>query len=63
LLPRVKRSMVQSFQFFRLHSVPGSCNEWTAKAREEAQLRREEACAVCAVKDWLENRHPVYLFQ
>ena len=32
------------------------------KATQEAMLRREEACAVCAVKDWLENRFEVYLF-
>ncbi len=33
------------------------------KATQQATLRREEACAVCAVKDWLENRYPVYLFK
>ena len=53
---------MQSFQFFRLHSVPSSCNDWTMKATQKAELRREEACAVCAVKDWLENRYEVYLF-
>ena len=42
LLPWVKRSMVQSFQFFRLHSVPSSCNGWTMKATQEAVLRKEE---------------------
>ena len=47
----------------RLHSVPGSCNDWTMKALETAVPRREEACAVCAVKDWLENRFRVYLFK
>ena len=62
LQPWVKRSMVQNFQFFRKHSVPSSCNEWTHKATREAKPRREEACAVCAVKDWLENRFPVLLF-
>ena len=55
--------MVQGYQFFRLHSVPSSCNDWTMKATKEAVLRREEACAICAVKDWLENRHEVFLFQ
>ena len=57
--------MVQSFQFFRLHSVPSSLNDWTSKAHVpgSAQPRREEACVVCAVKDWLENRYPVTLFQ
>ena len=64
LLPWVKRNMVQSFQFFRLHSVASSCNDWTSKASSgSAQPRREEACAVCAVKDWLENRFEVHLFQ
>ena len=63
LLPWGKRSMVQSFQFFRMFSVPGSRNEWTTKAHERAEPRREEACVICAVKDWLENRHEVYLFK
>ena len=63
LQPWVKRSMVQSFQHFRLHSVPSSFNDWTEKATRKAELRREEACAVCAVKDWLENRHEVYPFR
>ena len=62
LHPWVKRNMVQNFQFFRLHSVPSSINEWTHKATLNAQPRREEACAVCAVKDWLENRYQVFLF-
>ena len=54
--------MVQSFQFFRLHSVPSSFNDYTLKATAQAVRRREEACAVCAVRDWLENRYPVRLF-
>ena len=40
----------------QLHAMIG----W--KATQKAELRREEACAVCAVKDWLENRYEVYLF-
>ena len=63
LLPWVKRNMVQGYQFFRLHSVPSSVNDWTMKATTKAVHRREEACAICAMKDWLENRHEVYLFQ
>ena len=63
LLPWVKRNMAQSFQFFRIHSVPSSCNDWTARAAQKAELRREEACAVCAVKDCLEQLYEVYLFQ
>ena len=62
LHPWVKRNMVQNFQFFRLHSVPSSVNDWTHKAALNAKPRREEACAVCAVKDWLENRYQVFLF-
>ena len=62
LQPWVKRNMVQSFQFFRLHSVPSSCNDWTHKAMHNAKLRREEACAVVAGKDWLEARSEVRLF-
>ena len=55
--------MVEGFQFFRLHSVRSSCNDYTMKATKKAELRRGEACAVCAVKDWLENRYEVYLFR
>ena len=54
---------MQGFQFFRLHSVPSSFNDYTAASHESAQPRREEACAVCAVKDWLENRYAVHLYQ
>ena len=32
------------------------------KATPKAELRREEACAVCAVRDWLEKRYEMYLF-
>ena len=46
-----------------MFSVPGSFNDWTTKAHEKAEPRREEACVICAVKDWLENRHEVYLFK
>ena len=63
MLPWQKRSMVQSLQDFRLFSTPGSPNEWTSKTHEGSQPRREEACVICAVKDWLENRHKGYLFQ
>jgi hypothetical protein len=59
----VKRNMIQGFQYFKQYSVPNSCNDWTKKAHTEAQPRREEACAVCAVKGWLENRMEVYLFK
>ena len=62
-MPWNKRNMAQGFQFFRKHSVPYSFNDWTTKAMKEARPRQEQACAVCAVKDWLENRAEVNLFQ
>ena len=34
-----------------------------SKTHERAKPRREEACAVCACKDWLNNRYEVYLFK
>ena len=37
LLPWFKRNMVQSLQFFRMFSVPGSCNDWTTQAHEKAE--------------------------
>ena len=46
LLPWVKRNMAQSFQFFRLHSVPSSCNDWTMKASQKPCLsKRPVRCA------------------
>ena len=65
LLPWAKRNMAQSFQFFRKYSVPNSFNDWTAKAHDstKVQPRQEKACAVCAAKDWLEDRAEVYLFR
>ena len=63
LLPWLKRQMAQSFQFFRFFCAPGSPNEWMSKTHERAKPRREEACAVCACKDWLNNRYEVYLFK
>ena len=59
----VKRNISQNYQFWRLHSVPASKNDWTMSATRHAERRREEACAVCAVRDWLENRFQVYPFQ
>ena len=38
LLPWVKRNMAQSFQFLRIHSVPSSCNDWTARAAQKVEL-------------------------
>ena len=55
--------MAQSFQFFRFFCSPGTPNEWMSKTHERVEPRREEACAVCARKDWLNNRYEVYLFK
>ena len=63
LLPWLKRQMAQSFQFFRFFCAPGSQNEWTSKTHSTAVPRREEACAICACKDWLNKRFEVYLFK
>jgi hypothetical protein len=63
LLPWVKRQMAQSFQHFRSFCTPGTVNERMRKTHERAEPRREEACAVCACKDWLNNRYEVYLFK
>ena len=61
--PWRKRQMIASHAFFARYSVPGSrTNDWTDRAAEAAVPRRQEACVVCAVKDWVEKRLPVYLF-
>ena len=61
--PWHKRQMIASHAFFARYSVPGSpTNDWTDRAAEAAVPRRQEACVVCAVKDWVEKRFPVYLF-
>ena len=59
----VKRSMIQSFSFFQTHSIPGSRNDWLEHSMSRAEPRRMEACVFCAVRDWLETRFPIYLFQ
>jgi hypothetical protein len=63
LLPWLKRQMAQSFQFFRFFCAPGMPNEWMSKTHESAVPRREEACAVCACKAWVNQRYEVYLFK
>ena len=63
LHPWVKRNSVQGFTFFKINSVASSCNDYTMKATKEAVPRREEACAICARRNWLEKRHQVFLFE
>ena len=61
--PWHKRQMIGSHAFFARYSVPGSpWNDWAERAAEAAVPRRRETCVVCAVKDWVEKRFPVYLF-
>ena len=62
LLPWVKRNMIQSYRFFSCYSVPSSQNDWTSKTMATYRPRGERACAVCAVKDWIENRFQIFLF-
>ena len=60
--PWHKRQMIQNHAFFSRYSIPGSNkNDWTDRFAE-AVPRRQEACVVCAVKDWVEKRFPVYIF-
>ena len=63
LQPWVKRSALQNYSFFEQFSVPGSaCNDWTSRT-PFAVPRQEVACVICCVKDWIENRYSVLLFQ
>ena len=50
------------FSILRRDSVPCSVNDYTHKTLAEYVPRCEKTCAVCAVKDWIENRAEVYLF-
>ena len=61
--PQEVRSYVQSFAEHLCFSVAGSGeNEWTHTEEPRREVRREEACVVCARKDWLEHRYKVRLF-
>ena len=65
LLPWVKRPIVQSATFILTSSVPGALSlHWNhPEAIAVAKVRREVACVVCARRDWLDNRFPVYLWR
>ena len=65
LLPWVKRHILQSATFHLTFSVPGSFSlHWNhPEAIAVAKARCKVACVVCARKDWLENRYPVYLWR
>ena len=65
LLPWVKRHMLQSATFHLTFSVLGSLSlHWNhPEALAVATTRCEVACVICARKDWLDNRFPVYLWR
>ena len=60
-LPWVKRNQLHAHAFFSRHSVPCSLNDWSRRVNV-AQPRRQQACAIWPVKDWLERRLEIYLF-
>ena len=39
-----------------------SCNDWTKRTLDDYVPRCEKACAICARKDWIENRARVFLW-
>ena len=57
-----KRSILGAHAFFQRFSIPGANVNDFCRRIDEAVPRRMEACAICAVKDWIEHRTPVYLF-
>ena len=58
-----KRLMLQSFSYFQQFCVPGKAPDWVDDVYSKAIPRREVACCVCAVKDWIDNRFECFLFQ
>ena len=54
--------MLNTHAFFHRYSIPESSgNDW-CRTVDKAVPRRMEACAMCAVKDWIKNRKRMYLF-
>ena len=63
LLPWAKRQMLQNFSTFEQFSIPGSgTNDFSEKFAEQAEVRTEIACAICAVRDWPEHRYKCFMF-
>ena len=54
-----KRLMVQNFAHFQQYCNPGAKGNYFADGAEVP--RCEAACAICARKDFLENRHKLHL--
>ena len=57
-----KRAILSSHAYFHRYSIPESHQIDYTRNLDEAVPRRMEACAICAVKDWIEHRYRVYLF-
>ena len=65
LLPWQKRHMLANLSFFQCFSIPGTgAMEWSEDhSLNTAKQRQEVGCAICARKDWIEYRYPVYLWR
>ena len=65
LLPWQKRHILANLSFFQCFSTPESgAIEWSEAASIQTAVQRQEmGCAICARKDWLENRYRVYLWR
>lgn len=63
MLPWVKRWILSRFSFFQCYAVPGEpSQDWQKDdSISRAVPRREEACVVCARRDWIDQRFPVYM--
>ena len=57
-----RRSILSAHAFFHRFSIPGSHVNDYCRSFDKAVPRRMEACAICAVKDWIEHRTRMYLF-
>ena len=57
-----KRSILNSQATFHRLSIPGAGVNDHCRSIDKAVPRRMEACAICAVKEWIEKRTQIYLF-
>ena len=48
---------------FRVFQMPGPVKEWAEHANSDAVRRKQVACAVYAVKDWIENLYGCFMLQ
>ena len=56
LQPWYKRFLLSTHAHFLRFSIPGSHVNDYCRSVDKAVPRRMEACAICAVKDWIEHR-------